>query len=200
MGSILSFSLYKKESSFTDHELYQMIQNGNERAFEYLYKTCLPQAEKALLIPGNDPELLKDIFQDAIIALWQNIKSGKYQVRENAKMSTYLIRMVQYRLYEKVKSGKVKYEIPLTKDVDAPWESNHDEQSDQLERIEKLQTVFNQLGEKCKTLLGAFYFDKKSMADIAAMTGLQPTSVKNEKYRCMEKLKSLSTQFKINSL
>lgn len=200
MGSILSFSLYKKGSFFTDHELFQMIQNGNEKAFEYLYKTCLPQAEKALLIPGNDPELLKDLFQDAIIALWQNIKNGKYQVRDNAKMSTYLIRMVQYRLFEKVKSGKVKYEIPLSKDVDAPWDSNPDEQSDQMERIEKLQTVFNQLGDKCKNLLGAFYFDKKSMSDIAAMTGLQPASVKNEKYRCMEKLKSLSTQIKINSL
>ncbi|MBK7426305.1 MAG: sigma-70 family RNA polymerase sigma factor [Saprospiraceae bacterium] len=200
MGSILSFSLYKKSTTFTDHELYQMIQNGSEKAFEHLYKTCLPQVEKVLLSPGNDPELLKDMFQDAIIALWQNIKSGKYQVRENAKMSTYLIRMVQYRLYEKVKSGKVKYEVPLTKDIDAPWDSNPEEQSNQLERIEKLQSVFNQLGDKCKNLLGAFYFEKKSMADIAAMTGLQPASVKNEKYRCMEKLKSLSTQIKIDSL
>ena len=50
--------------------------------------------------------------------------------------------------------------------------------------------AFKNLGQPCKQLLTTFYFDKKSLRDIAVELSLDEASVRNKKYRCMEKLRN----------
>ena len=58
------------------------------------------------------------------------------------------------------------------------------------------------LGEPCKSLLEAFYLKKKSMQEIAGSFGYTNSeNAKNQKYKCLMRLKKLFfSQYKNESL
>ena len=51
--------------------------------------------------------------------------------------------------------------------------------------------AFKNLGQPCKQLLSTFYFDKKSLKDIASELKIKEATARNKKYRCMEKLRAV---------
>jgi len=57
------------------------------------------------------------------------------------------------------------------------------------------------LGEPCKSLLEAYYLQKRSMTEIAASFGYtNADNAKNQKYKCLNRLKKLFfAQHKINN-
>ena len=70
---------------------------------------------------------------------------------------------------------------------------------EEMEEHEKRDTEFtmmeramNGLGEPCKSLLEAFYIEKKSMDQIALTFGYtNADNAKNQKYKCLMRLKKL---------
>jgi len=54
--------------------------------------------------------------------------------------------------------------------------------------------AFEGLGDACKTLLTKFYFEKKSMKEIAHELQLDAASTRNKKYRCMQTLRELALE------
>jgi hypothetical protein len=55
-----------------------------------------------------------------------------------------------------------------------------------------MEKAINNLGEPCKSLLEAFYMQKKNMQEIAASFGYtNPDNAKNQKYKCLMRLKKL---------
>src|SRR5688572_6805898 len=139
-----------KENNFSDEKLFELIKNEDSRAMEYIYKTFFPLVRAELSFFIKDSEELKDLFQDGIIALWQNIKNGKYELRSSTKMSSYVIRIVKYRWIEKIKSGKSKYESKLPDNFDTlNDDKNAEEMIIQLEENSRLMNHFSALGNKC---------------------------------------------------
>ena len=78
--------------------------------------------------------------------------------------------------------------MPLQQDN---FEAETLEENDNENRFRKLEEHFNQLGEKCKAILHQFYYKKSSMKEIAALFNYEEKTAKNEKYRCMKKLRAL---------
>ena len=60
---------------------------------------------------------------------------------------------------------------------------------EEYERIKKLETVFQKLGDACRTLLQMFYYKKSSLKEVAEVMGITEKTAKNNKYRCMQSLK-----------
>ena len=55
-----------------------------------------------------------------------------------------------------------------------------------------MDRALNSLGEPCKSLLEAFYIEKKSMDQIAFLFGYtNADNAKNQKYKCLMRLKKL---------
>jgi RNA polymerase sigma-70 factor (ECF subfamily) len=51
---------------------------------------------------------------------------------------------------------------------------------------------FERIGDPCHRLLEFFYFRQKSMEEISAELGYKnPETAKNQKYKCMERLRKL---------
>jgi RNA polymerase sigma-70 factor (ECF subfamily) len=58
--------------------------------------------------------------------------------------------------------------------------------------LELVSRCFNQLGDPCHSLLDLFYYHKNSMEEIAlALNYKNPETAKNQKYKCMERLRKL---------
>lgn len=186
------------QEKYSDEKLYELIYQDNSAAITYLYKHYLPLVKAELGLQIHNKEELKDFFQEGVIALWQNIKNGNYTLRKDTKMSSYLIKIIKYRWFEKLKSAKQRYETNLPDHMDVQIQDKDTlEIMIQIEQNNQLIKEFEKLGEKCQIILKEYYFNKKRLSEIATMLGMQEASIKNEKYRCMLKLRSNIQIFKL---
>ena len=181
----------RQASAYDDTTLYEGLKNNEQSAFEYLYKNNYPAVRQLVFQYKGSDDDAKDIFQEGMIALWNNIRSGSYQLRPDVKMSTYLIQICKLRWMDRMKKASSRYELrqesyqePAQEaEVEMDW-INREEQSE-------FQQQFGRLGDRCQNLLKRFYFMKQSLQEIADFLGIREASAKNEKYRCMQRLKKI---------
>lgn len=171
-----------------DSEIIERIKRGDEQALDFLYKKNYRMMVKMIIKNNGSEEEAKDIYQEALIVLWQKVLSQDFTL--TSKLSTFLYSICQ-NLWRKELERKSK----LTNE-----ESNESEifDIDKKERIEIINQCINDLGETCKKILTYYYFDKLSMNDIAEKLGFANSdTAKTKKYKCKQeldkKIKSLYT-------
>lgn len=177
--------------TYTDQSLYQALLKNESTAFEYIYKKNFPAVRQQVQQYGGSEDDAKDIFQEGVIALWNNIRSGSYQLRENVKMSTYLIQICKLRWMDRTKKASHRYEMKKEDYVEPAAEAEVLTDWIDREDQQQFQRQFAQLGERCQDLLKRFYFVKESLQEIAQAMGIGEATAKNEKYRCMQRLKKI---------
>lgn len=166
-------------------------QDQQEKAFRRLYK-YFPKVEKHILINSGSKEEALDIFQDALIILYQKVQT----LDENSpiKIDGFLVNTCKLLWSNELRKKKVRTgnETGL-----ATLEFSDDIQ-EQIEKEEKYQAVENiikQLGAKCKSILLMFYYKKVSMDAIAKKFGYKSVkSAKAQKYKCMENARKLALE------
>ena len=185
--------LPRRGSRLADAELYEALRLGERRAFDHLYRHALPMATTTLTQMGCPLAEVDDLFQDALLALHQNIVDGRYVLRADTKVTTYLVRLCRNRWIDRTR--RVAYRRTESvgehaRDAGDPDDgSAMDELMEHERRLERLDAAFALLGERCQHLLRRFYFDRVPLAEIAEERGITPPSAKNEKYRCMQRLR-----------
>lgn len=154
---------------------------------------------QAFVVTNNGTaEDAKDIFQETMIVLYEKVQSGSFEL--NCQLKTFVY-SVSRRLWLKRLMVQNRFMIS---------EGHEDVVSvdDELEEHEKRNAEFGMmekamsgLGEPCKSLLEAFYMQKKSMQEIAAGFGYtNPENAKTQKYKCLMRLKKLFfSQYKSES-
>ncbi|MEM6841606.1 MAG: sigma-70 family RNA polymerase sigma factor [Bacteroidota bacterium] len=178
-------------ANFTDEELYQGLLNNDAEMFERMYIENFPAVRQQVQRYGGSEDDAKDIFQEGIIALWNNIRSGSYQLREGVKLSTYLVQICKLRWMDKMKKASHRYEVKQEDYVEPEAEADVLVNWIDQEEQQQFQQQFAQLGERCQDLLKRFYFLKETMQEIAAALSIGDATAKNEKYRCMQRLKKI---------
>lgn len=137
-----------------------------------------------------DSEDGSDIFQDTVIAFYENVKSGKIN-HLNYTIKTYLFAIAKNLLL-----NKLKYNRRFSDQTD---EFDHliDENDLEEEIIigEKHELVMGQLkrlGEPCHSILKLFYYDAFSMEAIANRLNYKNQDVvKSQKVRCIKELRKV---------
>lgn len=180
-----------KKQLLSDTEMLAGIKKGDDFAFQVLYKSAFPPVKTFVLNNKGKEADAEDVFQDGMIAFWDNIRKDKFQMLEGVKISSYLIKICKYRWLERLKSSDFKYSVTLLSTIENEYpDSNVLSDLISSEEISQLEVRLGRLSEKCRTILKLYYYEKRSMSEIAEVLIMQPLSVKNEKYRCMEKLKT----------
>lgn len=177
----------------SDKALFKGLREGSETAFRTVYEvnrnTFLNFAKKY----GLGTEDVLDIYQDAYVALYENIQNGKFTELKSS-LSTYLISIGKYMILEKLRKNKktVKSEsiLEVSQDVDETLENFEVVETSLNPRQQLLHTHFERLGEKCKTILKMFYYKKYSIKQIMEEGGYNSENVvKSQKSRCLKSLK-----------
>lgn len=181
----------RQSSAYDDTTLYEGLKNNQQSAFEYLYKNNYPAVRQLVFQYKGSDDDAKDIFQEGMIALWNNIRSGSYQLRQDVKMSTYLIQICKLRWMDRMKKASSRYEVKQETYLEPAQEAEVEVEWINREEQSAFQKQFAQLGDRCQTLLKHFYFMKQSLQEIAKQLGIGEASAKNEKYRCMQRLKKI---------
>ena len=139
---------------------------------------------------SGSPDDAADIFQEAMIVLFEKARSGKFELQ--CQLKTYIY-AVSRRLWLK--------KLPQLRRNSMPVENLEDSISVEEDLVihEKVQSDFNimenalgQIGEPCKSLLEAYYIHRRHMQQIAADFGYtNADNAKTQKYKCLLRLKKI---------
>ena len=182
----------------SDEALFAGLLRSEEGVFDELYREAYPKALHALLRRSCPAAEAEDLFQDALVALWQNARDGKYRPRPGTRMTTYLTQLCINRWIDRTRRVDVRRteyrDVPVetaTRATHAAEVAEAEERDATEARFARLDAAVAELGEACRHLLQRFYLERASLAEIAAERGISAASAKTEKYRCMQRLRRL---------
>lgn len=174
----------------TDEAIIAGIRSGDDRALAYLYKLHFPMISHFILSNSGTDDEAKDIYQEGVIVFYEKVKADTLELTCQIKTYLYSVcrRLWLKRLAEKGRfANKVNDpENYLTLEDDIP------QQEENEKRFGVMDEALNQLGEPCKTLLEDYYIRMQNMQDITDRFGYTNTdTAKNQKYKCLQRLKKL---------
>lgn len=141
----------------------------------------------------------EDVFQEAFIILYNNIKSGEFTL--TSKLSTYFIGICRNKAHEKLRGKKeinIIDEFPnTTKDefederIDKLLVLEDDTEHIEARKEEVVRELVSKLPPPCDKILWGFYRDGFSMKTLAKMYNYSSAgSVKVTRHRCAQKFKA----------
>ena len=185
-------NLANKYSQLTDHELVELIKDNQDYLGE-VYNRCQKNSLfylRKTATKAIDDEVLQDIFQDAIIALYENILKGNFVL--TVKIQTYVDRICYNMLLKYISSNKLGILLPKNDEVFIADGDDEIDNSDENKRIalENALEKMKQDGGNCYELITQFWYHKKSMNDLSVIFDHKNAdTTKNQKSRCQERLR-----------
>lgn len=170
------------------HEIALAFKNNEEHVLKKLYQEHYKMVEQYILQNSGDKDDAKDIYQEAFVAVWRNIQLDKFVPQHSNSLGAYIFQVSKNKWISHLRSVKNKNSVALDTGTETIAEETSEEA---VNDIEKVAGYFKQLGEQCKEVLSRFYYNKESMKAIAARFNWTEATAKNNKYRCLEKLRSL---------
>ena len=174
----------------SEKELLQGLAKNDKKAIETIYKDNYNMVQALITNNNGTADDARDIFQETMIVLFENARSGSFELTCQLKTYIYSVsrRLWLKRLqYLKKYGGEIENtaeSVPVEEEVEA-----HEQRNIEFGVMEK--SLVN-LGEPCKSLLEAYYMQKKSMTEIAGNFGYtNAANAKTQKYKCLVRLKKL---------
>ncbi len=176
--------------------LINAVKTNDESTLKALYQENYPKVEILVLKNNGSRDHAKDIFQEAFITVWRNIKQDKFTPQNESSLNGYLYTIAKNKWMDHLRSKDYKKTVHNLNEqqIDASDTILEKINDDNLEdeRLLNGMRAFSSLGDSCKVLLTKFYFEKKSMKTIANELELDAASARNKKYRCMQKLREIA--------
>ncbi len=181
---------------FKDQELLKGLALSDKKAIETIYKENYNMVQSLIINNNGSVHEARDVFQETMIVLFEKARSGSFEL--NCQMKTYVYSVCR-RIWLKRLQQMNRYAgemdnmalvVPVEEDIE-----DHEKRDEEFVMLEK---AVGSLGEPCKSLIEAFYIQKRSMQDIADSFGYtNAANAKTQKYKCLMRLKKLFfTQYK----
>jgi RNA polymerase sigma factor (sigma-70 family) len=173
-----------------EQALLKGLANDDTKAIEIIYKDNFNMVQTFIINNNGNYDDARDIFQEAMIALYEKAKSDSFVL--TSKISTYVYSICRRLWLKRLQQlGRYSNQIDSLKETVAV--------ENDLEYHEKKNAEFvimdralNSLGEPCKSLLDGFYVKKIDMQALAKEFGYtNADNAKNQKYKCLMRLKKL---------
>lgn len=170
--------------------LLKGLVNNDSKAIDTIYKDNFSMVQAFILNNNGTYDDARDIFQEAMITLYEKAKSESFVLTCQIKTYVYSVcrRLWLKRLQQMgrfvVQSESLEETVPVEEDLEVHEKRNAD--------FAIMERSLNSLGEPCKSLLESYYIHKKGMTEISAEFGYtNADNAKNQKYKCLMRLKKL---------
>jgi RNA polymerase sigma factor (sigma-70 family) len=170
-----------------DRLILQAIKEGKDSpVLSELYKCILPKVKQYVLKNQGSVDDAKDVFQEAVIAFFRQVKLGKF--KEEYEISAYIYTASKNFWITKVKRSKSYESVAYIEQMEGE-EINMMEGMIVKERSNSTLKLLDLLGEHCKTLLSYSVYDSLSMKEIAQkMNYANENAAKTANYKCKKRL------------
>jgi RNA polymerase sigma factor (sigma-70 family) len=178
--------------SINNHEqlLLEGLAKNEQKAVETIYRDNYGIIQSFILKNNGYPEDARDIFQEAMIVLYEKASSETFEL--TCQIKTYLYSVCR-RLWLKRLQQSQRYiatieNVEETITVDDDMAAHEKKDADFL----LMENALARIGEPCKRLLESYYLQKKTMPEIAKSFGYtNADNAKTQKYKCLVRLKKL---------
>ena len=170
--------------------LLQGLARSDKKAIETIYRENYNMIQSLIINNSGSADDARDVFQEAMIVLYERVRSGSFEL--NCLIKTYvysvsrrlwLKRLQQMNHYSQV-TDNLQETVPVEDEIDENERINNEFQA--------MAKAISSLGEPCKSLLEAYYLEKKNMQEIALSFGYtNADNAKNQKYKCLMRLKKI---------
>ena len=169
--------------------LLEGLAASDKRAVEQIYKENYNLVQALVVNNNGTADDAKDIFQEALIVLFEKVQSGSFEL--NCQLRTYIY-SVSRRLWLKRLMLQNRLHITDVSEEMVVVDDSMEEHEKRNAEFSIMEKAMGGLGEPCKSLLEAYYLQKKNMQEIAASFGYtNAENAKNQKYKCLMRLKKL---------
>ena len=176
---------------FTEEELVSGIKNNVPEIYEFLYKQLTPLIYYDIRSNSGTTEDAEDHFQDTILVVAANVKTGKYK---QGNIEGYT-RIVSKNLWlKKLRDGGRLKQSQLDESFDPPDEYDAELVNDLIKHdrmIDMVSQKLSEMDEKCNEVLTAFYFEKSALNKIADKFQWEYSYAKKKIFMCRQKLKEM---------
>lgn len=179
-----------------EQELLKGLAKNDRRAIEIIYQSHFNMVQALIISNNGTADDAKDIFQEAMIVLYEKVKSGTFEL--NCRLKTYVYSVCR-RLWLKRLQQVSRYLAEMENMAETVMvEEEVEDHERKNEEFRLMERAIASLGEPCKSLIEAFYIQKRNMLEIAADFGYtNADNAKNQKYKCLMRLKKIFfTQYK----
>ena len=172
-------------------EQIEKIKAGNLEELDKIYLEVKPKFFKYAQnnFIGVTTEEVEDIYQDSIVDFYNNIKRGLL-TDVSSSLSAYIIQIGKMKFIKL--SDKKKKNNAITAEAlnDLASTNDYDHKIDEI-----IKYVFSVASDNCKQILTLFYYDKKTMDEIAQELGYKNAdTVKSKKNRCISQISERITK------
>ena len=171
----------------SDAKILDLIRKGDEEALVTLYESNRKPVTTYITRNSGTMEDVQDVLQESLVILWERIRAGRFEYK--AQLSTFI-----YATVKNLWSQRLRQKKHLSSSEIDP-EAHEDESPSVLdsivstEQVEMVHEALETIGELCRKLLLLFYWEEKSMEEIAVRLGFaNADTVKAKKYQCKKAL------------
>jgi RNA polymerase sigma factor (sigma-70 family) len=178
-----------KLNYFSDKQFIQRIQENDRTVLGEIYVKYERQVFNYIKNHGGDDFDAEDMLQESIIVLWQNVNNGKFDL--SSKLGTYIVAVAKNKWWAHLRKRNRISGLEIT---DNTIDSNENplELVLSIENEKIVQAAFDLIQPICKQLLMLFYFEEKSLEEIAKILKFSNTNVtKSKKYQCKKSLETV---------
>lgn len=123
----------------------------------------------------------EEVLEDTFFVLWKN------RSKKIISLDSYIAGITRTLVKEKLRKKKITYDIA---DYEKVIEfSNIDLFSEQREKIDRIEKKYKNLKSMEIEIINMFYYDDKSIKDIAKELNISEINVKTKLYRIRKKIK-----------
>ncbi|PRY89866.1 RNA polymerase sigma factor [Mongoliibacter ruber] len=171
---------------FSQEEIIKGIKSNNSEIIRQFYQSEFKKIEQFILTNNGDREDAKDIYQEAFVVVWKNVRSDKFKPDNRTAINGYIYQIAKNKWLDRLRSSKSKVNmVNLENYEDLPDEDFLSKEDDHDWVVKEFQN----LGDSCKEVLKRYYYLKQSMEEIATYFNWTTATARNNKYRCIQALK-----------
>jgi len=184
----IKYSIVKAEQN--EQALLKGLANNDSRAVETIYKDNFNMVQAFVLNNNGSYDDARDIFQEAMIALYEKAQSESFVL--TCQIKTYVYSICRRLWLKKLQQmGRFSNQVDNL-DETIPVEEDLEIHQKRNAEFVIMERAMNSLGEPCKSLLEGYYLKKMGMQELASEFGYtNADNAKNQKYKCLMRLKKL---------
>jgi len=179
-----------------EQEMLECLKQGmNENAIlEWIYRQNFASVANMLKAYGQQPDDIKDVFQEAVIIFYENVKRDKF--RRESSISTYIHAIARRRMLKRLRDeGKMNTVSMDEEDLLKSTPVEDDFWMIQYGQEKRLERLLLGLKEDCLKVLTYFYYEHLSMKEISMRMKFKNEQIaRNKKSKCLTYLRRLWNQ------
>ena len=174
-----------------DLQLIEGLKTGDGACLKFFYKRYAPDVKRYVLYNSGDEDDAKDLFQNAILALIDNLKRDRYVHKNNFK--GYFTRMATNMWKDELDKRKTKKnKIPVITDEPEVNDKPFEIYNSVITLGEYMEQALKKIGDRCREVIIASVYTKMRMEKIAEVLGFPSAqSVRQKKLMCIKQLREI---------